>query len=262
MQRMKARRTIHIHRKSAFFRFQGPFPLDKTGERHALEKHPHVIIQLPPEPSCGADAFPFAAFCPVQAFHRRNVPFQTLEDLVHTDGVRGFRKRIAALGPACGTQNARRAQDAYDLLEILDGNAFLAGDFRQLDTGPRRPSRQIDQKTEPVSGASRITHAFPLKDHTLRIGSDLSKSLIEILKNVVDVFDTDGQPDQFRRQSRVTLLFFAELRVTCARWMERKALGIAHVGEMRKEAEFFDEPLASRLASLCLLYTSDAADEL
>ena len=90
----------------------------------------------------------------------------------------------------------------------------------------------------------------PLKDHTLRIGSDLSKSLIEILKNVVDVFDTDGQPDQFRRQSRVTLLFFAELRVTCARWMERKALGIAHVGEMRKEAEFFDEPLASRLASL------------
>lgn len=51
-------------------------------------------------------------------------------------------------------------------------------------------------------------------------------------------------------QSRVTLLFFAELRVTCARWMERKALGIAHVGEMRKEAEFFDEPLASRLASL------------
>lgn len=142
------------------------------------------------------------------------------------------------------------AQDAYDLLEILDGNAFLAGDFRQLDTGPRRPSRQIDQKTEPVSGASRITHAFPLKDHTLRIGSDLSKSLIEILKNVVDVFDTDGQPDQFRRQSRVTLLFFAELRVTCARWMERKALGIAHVGEMRKEAEFFDEPLASRLASL------------
>ena len=45
-------------------------------------------------------------------------------------------------------------------------------------------------------------------------------------------------------------LFFAELRVTCARWMERKALGIAHVGEMRKEAEFFDEPLASRLASL------------
>ena len=64
------------------------------------------------------------------------------------------------------------------------------------------------------------------------------------------MFDTDGQPDQFRRQSRVTLLFFAELRVTCARWMERKALGIAHVGEMRKEAEFFDEPLASRLASL------------
>lgn len=58
------------------------------------------------------------------------------------------------------------------------------------------------------------------------------------------------KPDQFRRQSRVTLLFFAELRVTCARWMERKALGIAHVGEMRKEAEFFDEPLASRLASL------------
>ena len=95
------------------------------------------------------------------------------------------------------------------------------------------------KKRSPSSGASRITHAFPLKDHTLRIGSDLSKSLIEILKNVVDVFDTDGQPDQFRRQSRVTLLFFAELRVTCARWMERKALGIAHVGEMRKEAEFF-----------------------
>lgn len=148
MQRMKARRTIHIHRKSAFFRFQGPFPLDKTGERHALEKHPHVIIQLPPEPSCGADAFPFAAFCPVQAFHRRNVPFQTLEDLVHTDGVRGFRKRIAALGPACGTQNARRAQDAYDLLEILDGNAFLAGDFRQLEQDPAgRPAKLIKKRS-------------------------------------------------------------------------------------------------------------------
>lgn len=77
------------------------------------------------------------------------MPFQTLEDLIHTDGVRGFRKRIAALGPACGTQNARRAQDAYDLLEILDGNAFLAGDFRQLDTGPRRPSAKLIKKRSP-----------------------------------------------------------------------------------------------------------------
>lgn len=77
------------------------------------------------------------------------MPLQMLKHFIHTNDVRGFRKRIASLGPACGTQNARRAQDTYDLLKILDGNAFLAGDFRQLDTGPRRPSRQIDQKTEP-----------------------------------------------------------------------------------------------------------------
>ena len=226
--------------EKCLFRFQGPFPLDKTGERHALEKHPHVLIQLPPEPSCGADAFPFAAFCPVQAFHRRDVPFQTLEDLAIRMASGDFASAYPPLAPACGNAKMPAGRKTRTICSrLLDGNAFLAGDFRQLDTGPRRPSRQIDQKTEPVSGASRITHAFPLKDHTLRIGSDLSKSLIEILKNVVDVFDTDGQPDQFRRQSRVTLLFFAELRVTCARWMERKALGIAHVGEMTKRGRVF-----------------------
>ncbi len=163
MQRMKARRTIHVHRKSAFSLFQGPFPLDKTGERHALEKHPHVLIQLPPKPPRGASAFPFTVFCPVQTFHRRDMPLQMLKHFIHTNDVRGFRKRIASLGPACGTQNARRAQDTYDLLKILDGNAFLAGDFRQLDTGPRRPSRQIDQKTEPVSGCESNNACFPPK---------------------------------------------------------------------------------------------------
>ena len=135
--------------KAPFPFFQGPFPLDKTGERHALEKHPHVLIQLPPKPPRGASAFPFTVFCPVQTFHRRDVPLQMLKHFIHTNDVRGFRKRIASLGPACGTQNARRAQDTYDLLKILDGNAFLAGDFRQLDTGTPQAVPPIDQKRSP-----------------------------------------------------------------------------------------------------------------
>ena len=76
------------------------------------------------------------------------MPLQMLKHFIHTNDVRGFRKRIASLGPACGTQNARRAQDTYDLLKILDGNAFLAGDFRQLDKDPAgRPAKLIKKRS-------------------------------------------------------------------------------------------------------------------
>ena len=76
------------------------------------------------------------------------MPLQMLKHFIHTNDVRGFRKRIASLGPACGTQNARRAQDTYDLLRYLTetpSSRAISANWTQDPAG--RPAKLIKKRS-------------------------------------------------------------------------------------------------------------------
>ena len=61
--------------------------------------------------------------------------------------------------------------------------------------------------------------------------------LLQIGRNVVDVFDSDRQADEVRCDPASGLLFRSELAVGCGGRVDGEAFCIADIGQMAKEAE-------------------------
>ena len=70
--------------------------------------------------------------------------------------------------------------------------------------------------------------------------------LIQIGQDVVDVLQADAEADQFGRDAAGALLFLVELRMRRGGRVNRQALGVAHVGQVREELERIDELAARR----------------
>jgi len=74
--------------------------------------------------------------------------------------------------------------------------------------------------------------------------------MIEILENVADVFNTDGEANKFRRYTGCCLLFYGQLLVSGRRWMNYQRLGVTNVGNQREQLQRIDQFLASFISTL------------
>src|ERR1700694_5808470 len=66
-----------------------------------------------------------------------------------------------------------------------------------------------------------------------------AQRLIEVPQNILDLFDSDGQPDHVVCNSASLLLFVAQLLVRRGCRMNHQALCIADVGQMREQLQAF-----------------------
>src|SRR2546421_7810089 len=91
------------------------------------------------------------------------------------------------------------------------------------------------------SPALHCSHRWPSRASLQR--------LIDVPENIIERFESDRQPDHFRRNTGGTLLFFVELAMRGRRRMNDQRLGIADIGQMRQELDRLDESHAGRGAS-------------
>ena len=68
--------------------------------------------------------------------------------------------------------------------------------------------------------------------------------LIEIGEDVADILDADGESDQLGGHAGAGLLLDGKLLVRGGRGMDDQRLGIADIGQQRKQLERVDELLA------------------
>ena len=61
---------------------------------------------------------------------------------------------------------------------------------------------------------------------------DRCQSLFEVFENVVDVFDADGEANEFGGNSTSELLFPGELGVRRCRRMNREGFGVSDIGKV------------------------------
>src|ERR1700722_9868980 len=80
--------------------------------------------------------------------------------------------------------------------------------------------------------------------------SRLIQRLTQIFENVVDVFDADAQPNHFRSDSHLSLLFWRQLPVRSRCRMTGERLGIAHVDHALEQLEGVEGLSASLIAAL------------
>src|SRR5690606_11780626 len=67
------------------------------------------------------------------------------------------------------------------------------------------------------------------------------ETLLDVLDDVVDMLEPDGQAHELRRDPSGPLLLRRQLRMRRRRRMDREALRVADVREMAEELEAFDE---------------------
>src|SRR6266404_5690781 len=72
-------------------------------------------------------------------------------------------------------------------------------------------------------------------------GLGLSKRLVDVPENVVDVLDADGQPDHVGPDPCLDLFFVRQLTMSSGSGMDHQRLGVADVGKMRAELKRLDE---------------------
>src|ERR1700676_4794560 len=73
--------------------------------------------------------------------------------------------------------------------------------------------------------------------------------LIDVPEDIIERFQSDRQPNHFRRNTGGALLFLVELAMRRRRRMDDQRLGIADIGQMRQELDRLDESHAGRGAS-------------
>src|SRR6185436_12799814 len=69
------------------------------------------------------------------------------------------------------------------------------------------------------------------------------ESLLEVPDQIVDRFNSDGEPNRPRIDTRGTKLLFVELPMRRARRMDDQAFRVADIGQMRPECDTTDEIL-------------------
>ena len=90
--------------------------------------------------------------------------------------------------------------------------------------------RSIQRAVAGISGQA----ALPCRDPAfswLQSGAD--KGLLEVVDDVVDVFQPERDADQVRCHSALDLLVVGDLLMRRAPWMNDECLCVANVGEMR-----------------------------
>src|SRR6202158_6568308 len=73
--------------------------------------------------------------------------------------------------------------------------------------------------------------------------------LIDVPEEIIERFQSDRQPNHFRRNTSGALLFFVQLTMRRRRRMNDQRLGIADIGQMREELDRLDESHAGRGAA-------------
>ena len=66
-------------------------------------------------------------------------------------------------------------------------------------------------------------------------GDGLLQRLVDILHDIVDMFQSDGKADQFRLYASCQLRLLTELRMRCRGRVDGQALCVADIRQVREE---------------------------
>lgn len=83
---------------------------------------------------------------------------------------------------------------------------------------------------------------------------NLIQSLLQVIKNIVDVLCSDTQSDCRRCDVLLSQLFWWQLWVSCCVWMDHKALNVCNVCKKREDFQWVDKLPCLVLSALDLEY--------
>ena len=84
----------------------------------------------------------------------------------------------------------------------------------------------------------------------LRGDLHLVESLVEVVNDVLDVLDADGDANHVRRDAGRDLLLLSQLLVRGRGWVDDQRLRVAHIGQVAGELDALDELLAAVTSAL------------
>ena len=179
--------------------------------------------------------------------------FSRSDEAVPPAGFAFLRPQVAYTGyrriDACGMLTSAEGVEEKDGVALI-GVQLAIGFIGERDRGKGLATSQAERIRFVGEGEELCFDVHRLSWHRTRLSRYGLQSLVDVGKDIIDVFDADGEAHEFGADPSGGLCLFGELRVGRGRRVNGQALRIADVGEVRKEFQVLDKLASSFFAAL------------